>query len=144
MTTDRQLDITYRRSDFDWDISKYYKKGYTVPVIRLGAEATLTLGTVLGGTLYIDKRPDAEHEYSGILKVEPYVTVEVYGGVEGWNIEGGVDGRIKTQLHIPTGYIQVDPSLTAYVKGTLAYITTTFYEDEPLLLGTMEKTKWFL
>ncbi len=112
------------------DISKYYKKGYTVPVIRLGAEATLTLGTILGGTLYIDKRPDAEHEYSGILKVEPYVTVEVYGGVEGWNIEGGVDGRIKTQLHIPTGYIQVNPSLTAYVQGTLAFVTTTFYEDE--------------
>ncbi|MDD4493852.1 MAG: Ig-like domain-containing protein [Eubacteriales bacterium] len=107
----------------------YRTKGYTVPVIDAGATITLTLGSEIGNTLYIDKRPEAKHEYSGIIRIEPYATVDVYGGIEGFNIEGQVDGRIKTQLHIPTGYIQVDPSLSGWIKATVLGIRKTVFDE---------------
>ena len=110
------------------DLSVYRTKGYVVPVIDTGAELTLTAGAIIGNTIYIDKRPEAKYDYSGIIRVEPYVTVDVYGGIIGFNIEGLVDGRIKTQLHIPTGYIQVDPSITGWIKATVFGIRKTVFE----------------
>lgn len=110
------------------DLYVYKSKGYVVPVIDTGAEITLTAGAIIGNTIYIDKRPEAKYDYSGIIRVEPYVTVDVYGGIKGFNIEGLVDGRIKTQLHIPTGYIQVDPSVTGWIKATVFGIRKTVFD----------------
>lgn len=111
------------------DVSVYKEKGKVIPVINLGAKGRVTIGTGMGGTLYIDNAPEAASQYSGILYLEPYVKGEVYGGIEGLNVEGYVRGSVNTEVHVPTGYIKVVPELTSKVNKTVLFVTTTVFDE---------------
>ena len=83
-------------------------KGYEIPVIHLGADATLELGSYVGGTLIIDKRPDSKREYSGIISIAPTVAVELECGSAVYSITCGIYGDVPAEVHIPTGYVQAE------------------------------------
>jgi methionine-rich copper-binding protein CopC len=112
------------------DLSKYWKIGYRVPKIDIGAEGQLYVGAIAGGTLYIDKSAKSDEEYSGILYFEPYVYGSIFAGLDWVSVEGIVDGRIPSEVHIPTGYIQAEPSITAKIKGTFAFYSKTLYSKK--------------
>lgn len=110
------------------DLYKYYKKGYRVPKIDVGAEGYLSIGASGYTTLIVDKRPESVREYSGILHFEPYVYGSIFAGLSWVSVEGSIDGRIPAEIHIPTGYLQVDPSLTAKITGTFLTYSETLYK----------------
>lgn len=110
------------------DVSVWREKGKVIPIIELGAKGKITIGTGLGGTIYIDNSPDAENRYSGIITLKPYATGEIYGGIKGFNVEGYVGGSVETQIHIPTGYIQVVPELSSKITKTMCFVEDTVFD----------------
>ncbi|MFP4457548.1 MAG: immunoglobulin-like domain-containing protein, partial [Clostridia bacterium] len=101
------------------DGNYYWKKGYKVPVINVGADAKLTMGSFIGGTVYIDNVDNisGEMSYSSKLEFSPYVIVGVEAGLDWVSVEGSVEGRINSEYHIPTGYMKVNPNLSGYITG---------------------------
>ncbi len=131
--------LVYDRGSQDWEMeygeitllgdgNYYWKKGYTIPKIGIGADARLTMGAVVGGTLIIDRTEDSEREYSGILYFDPYVKVSIEAGVKGLSVEGYVEGHINGQVHIPTGYVEAEPNITAGIKATAFLYSETLYK----------------
>lgn len=110
------------------DLRKTYEKGYEVPKINVGVKGSLYIGAYASIYMDIDKRPGAKREYSGILHFEPYVRGRIFAGLKWVSVEGTVDGRIPAEVHIPTGYVSVDPSLTAKINGTFATYSETLFK----------------
>jgi hypothetical protein len=111
------------------DVSVFKEKGKVIPVIELGAKGRITIGTGMGGTIYIDNSPGAVSQYSGIITIKPYASGEIYGGLKGFNVEGYVGGSVESQIHIPTGYIQVVPELNAYITKTTLFVKYTVFDE---------------
>ncbi|HBN85097.1 MAG TPA: hypothetical protein DDZ89_14785 [Clostridiales bacterium] len=109
--------------------SIFREKGKVIPIIDLGAKGRITLGTGVGGTLYIDNSPDAVHKYSGIIMLKPYAKGEIYGGLKGLNVEGYVEGSVESKIHIPTGYIQVVPELKSNITKTVLFAKSTVFDE---------------
>jgi methionine-rich copper-binding protein CopC len=111
------------------DLRKTYEKGFEVPKINVGVKGSLYIGAYASIYMDIDKRPGAKREYSGILHFEPYVMGRIFAGLKWVSVEGTVDGRIPAEVHIPTGYVSVDPSLTAKITGTFATYSKTLFKE---------------
>lgn len=124
----REWDMEYGEITLLGDGNYYWKKGYTLPKIGVGVDAKLTMGSVVGGTLIIDRSEDSEREYSGIIYFDPYVKVSIDAGVEGLNVEGYVEGHIGAEVHIPTGYVGANPRITAAIEATAYLYSKTLYE----------------
>lgn len=137
--------LTYNNSSKQWELfygeftimadgSYHWTKGYMVPVMNVGAKGTLTMGAVAGGTLFVEKSDD-DREYSGIIHFEPYVNGVLDVDIAIASLEGFVEGRVASELHIPTGYVEATPSITSYLKANFLLYSQT-------ILNKKVTTKW--
>lgn len=107
-----------------------WSKGYEIPVIHLGADATLELGSYVGGTLIIDKRPDSKREYSGIISIAPTIAVELELDSKVYSIACGIYGDVPAEVHIPTGYVEAEVNITAKIRARCLAWTKTVFEKK--------------
>lgn len=108
-----------------------WTRGYKIPVIDVGVDATLRMGADVWGTLEIDNK-GSDTEYSGIIGIGPVVEVSVQLGADWVNVTGSVKGYIPAEVHFPTGYIGADISITAKITGKFLLYTQTLYEKDLL------------
>ncbi len=120
-----------------------WRKDYAIPGIDkvpglnkldIGGYAKLIMQADVGGTFIIVFEPDGE-EYKGILYFAPDVEVVVGAGNDAVNVEGYGGGKIAAQVHIPTGYVQVDPSARAGIRVKFLLWEGNIYSVEA-------KTSW--
>lgn len=106
-----------------------WTKGYKIPKINIGVDATLTMGADVWGTLKIDNK-GSDTQYSGIIGLRPVVDVSVQLGADWVNVTGFVHGSIPAEIHYPTWYIGADVSLKAQITGEFLTYTETLYKKE--------------
>ena len=116
--------------DVDGYGGRSWSKGYEIPKIHLGVDATLELGSYVGGTLIIDKRPDSKREYSGIISIAPTVAVELGCGSAVYSITCGIYGDVPAEVHIPTGYVQAEINIEAKIRARCLAWTKTVFEKK--------------
>jgi len=92
-----------------------WTRGYELPKVGIGVDATLELGSYVGGTLIIDRRPDSKREYSGIITIAPKVGVTLQAGPDWLSVGCGIYGTIPAEVHIPTGYVQAEVDIRAKI-----------------------------
>ncbi|QSX05872.1 Ig-like domain-containing protein [Sedimentibacter sp. zth1] len=125
-------ELTYGIYRLDGHGHYFWEKGYKIPKINVGANARLEMGSNVNGTLIVDKRDGSEREYSGIIRFEPYVYGSITAGLDWVNVEGYVEGKVGSEVHIPTGYIEVEPSITAGIVGTFMTYSENLYSKSLL------------
>lgn len=136
---DGYVAMVYNRTLEEWSMEygsfglkadgKYYwKKKYTVPIIKVGITRTLTLGSRIYGRIVIDRSMDSE--YAAILAIQPYAAAEFNLDLKVYEITGYLEGNILADYHIPTGYMSVDADIVSYIKGKSWIRTRTFFSKK--------------
>jgi hypothetical protein len=115
----------------------FYKKSYTIPKIGIGGWGELAIGSNVDAIFVIADENISEEALQGIIKFEPYVTGSIGAGIKGkLSVEGYVTGSVPAEVHIPTGYIEVEPTIKA---GIMAYY---IFDSEELYSKVLMKEHW--
>ncbi len=132
-----KLVLVYNKSEDDWDFdygyitikgdgSYGYKRSYTIPIVNIGIETKLSLGSQLGGTLIFPEGSNSD-AYQGIIYFAPYVNASLNAGADWVSVEGYLMGIVSSEFHIPTGYIEVEPAIRAGIVGHFLTYSTELY-----------------
>lgn len=106
-----------------------WTRGYKIPVIDVGIDATLRMGSSVCGVLKIDNSGNGT-KYSGVIGIKPLVAADIMFGADWVNVTGYLEGIIPAEVHYPTGYVGADVSVTAKITGTFLTYTKTLYKKE--------------
>ncbi|HHW00366.1 MAG TPA: DUF4959 domain-containing protein [Clostridiaceae bacterium] len=110
----------------------FWKRAYVIPKINIGGWGKISMGANINGKLAIN---GFDKDFEGILGFDPYVTIEIGAGIDDiLSVEGYVTGHIPAEFHIPTGYIQVEPYISAGIVAYYIFDSVTLYEKK--LAGT--------
>jgi len=110
----------------------FWKRAYVIPKINIGGWGKISMGANINGKLAIK---GFDKDFEGILGFDPYVTIEIGAGIDDTlSVEGYVTGHIPAEFHIPTGYIQVEPYISAGIVAYYIFDSVTLYEKK--LAGT--------
>nr|WP_312579337.1 immunoglobulin-like domain-containing protein [Sedimentibacter sp.] len=134
--------IHYDRFDKEWklDYYRYYlsgrgqyywKKPYTIPKLDIGGWGKVSMGSNVDGVLAMYGDEYSNRDFEGILEFDPYVYISIGAGIENTlSVEGYVTGHIPAEFHIPTGYIQVEPNISAGIDVYYIYDSSELYYKE--------------
>lgn len=134
--------IHYDRTDKKWKLNHYYyylsgsgeyywKRPYTIPKLDIGGWGKVALCPNINGTLAVYGNENSNKDFEGILEFVPSVSISIGAGIENTlSVEGYVTGRIPAEFHIPTGYIQVEPSISAGIDVYYIYDSSELYYKE--------------
>ncbi len=103
--------------------------------LNVGGYGKLILKADAGGTFIITEDVQGKTDYKGILYFVPDAEIVVGAGNSAVNIEGYGGGKVATQVHIPTGYVQVDPSLRVGIRAKFLIFEGDIYSKKA-------KTSW--
>lgn len=125
----QEWDMKYIIIDMDGYGGMSWSTGYKIAGV-VGVTGELKMGVYLGGTLMVDRQDNSPREYSGIIRMRPTVTGTITGSYGLGDVVGSLTGYIPAEVHIPTGYIEVE--IGADVKITASFLTykTTLYSKK--------------
>ncbi len=134
--------LKYDRYDRKWKLNYYYyylsgrgeyywKRPYTIPKLDIGGWGKVAMCPNIDAVLAVYGDENRDRDFEGILEFDPSVYVSIGAGIENTlSVEGYVTGNIPAEFHIPTGYIQVEPSISAGIDVYYVYDSSELYYKE--------------
>ncbi|MBP1925149.1 methionine-rich copper-binding protein CopC [Sedimentibacter acidaminivorans] len=134
--------LKYDRFNKKWNLNYYYyylsgrgeyywKRPYTIPKLDIGGWGKVAICPNIDGRLAVYGNEYSNKDFEGILEFDPSVYVSIGAGIENTlSVEGYVTGSIPAEFHIPTGYIQVEPSISAGIDVYYIYDSSELYYKE--------------